>query len=162
VHVALDAGDSPLGETDLTDSDVTLGPVALDANRTYTLRVGPAPDDLDADVALSLAPPDVALAAAIGAGPVRVELDKPHQDGVITFRGAAGDRVRATWTWAGDHAFYTSLDLEGPDHGVLAQWSALASGSSAVVPLDRAGTYTINIAIDGDATGSGDVEIDRA
>jgi hypothetical protein len=31
-----------------------------------------------------------------------------------------------------------------------------------VVPLDRAGTYTINIAIDGDATGSGDVEIDRA
>jgi len=159
VAVALLAGGSPLEEKTVTDLDAVIEPVTLPGDGTYVLRIGPAPADLDASVGLWLAPDDVLVATAVGARPVAVSLPQPQQRGIVTFTGSAGRRVRVSWTWSGPTPGYTSLSLARPDGAVLAEWSALASGTSPVVTLPVDGRYRVTISVDAQTAGAGTVGV---
>jgi hypothetical protein len=150
---------SPLVEKPIEGGGTIIDPTALPSNATYVLRIGPEPEANQATVEVVAQAPDATATGTIGGPPARLVLTEPHQQGVASFDGRAGQRVQGQWVWNGTDPRYASLGLFGPDGSSLDSWSALASGRSAPVVLPVDGAYTLRVTLDGDSIGSGDAAV---
>jgi hypothetical protein len=149
---------STLEETELSGTTRTLDPVTIAADGLVSVRVGPAPAATAASVSISLAPPDVRATVVVG-DRVPVSLGRAHQRAVVAFTGAAGQTIRAEWSWSGSGPQYVDASVVGPDGTVLSTFTPLGGGTSDPLTLPSAGTYSIVVVIDGDGTGAGVVGV---
>ena len=148
---------SPIAETSLADTQIRIDPVAVVIAGVHRLRIGPADDDLDITTELELAPVDVTASAVLDGNPVTVALVEPRQRALVSVSATPGRSVRVTWTWSGPDPLYTSLSVLGIEPRV--GWSALATDASPAFVVGPSGTFVVQVVIDSDATGTGEVQV---
>ncbi|HET9324583.1 MAG TPA: S8 family peptidase [Gaiellaceae bacterium] len=130
----------------------------LPASGTYAILVDPQGTDVGtASLQLYEVPPDLAGSLTVGGAPVSLSLGAPGQNALLTFDGAAGQRVtiRATGVTIGPSTCCsTSLMIRKPDGLPLASAMAGTSGGTLSTTLPVAGTYTLLVDPQAAATGS--------
>jgi hypothetical protein len=130
---------------------------ALPVSGRYTIVVDPQGADVgSATLQLYEVPPDLTGSLVVGGPPVSLNLSTPGQNALLTFMGAAGQRVtiRATGVTIGPSTCCSvSLLVRKPDGLPLASGLAGTNGGALAATLPFAGRYTL--VIDPQAAGQG-------
>ena len=74
----------------------------------------------------------------------------------MTVTGTPGVRAHATWAWTGPDPRYASINLPGQDGG---SWSVLGAASSQPFEVPPSGTFDIEVQLDGDQVGRGELRV---
>jgi hypothetical protein len=156
--VNIDTADGTvLAHTTFWGAGTTVGPARMDAGSGCSMLVS-SPVTADVTMTVRLAPVDAVQATKVGAAPVKVHLD-PFQVGVVTFTGAAGQKVRGHWI--GDSGVTNDLVLLDPDRHQLTKWSGSDDDRSDVVTLPAAGTYSVEVIADDEDPRDGTLAVER-
>ena len=119
----------------------------LPVSGTYTILVDPSGTDVGAaTLQMYEVPPDLTGSMTVGGPPVSLTLGTPGQNALLTFTGAAGQRVtiRATGVTIGPSTCCsTTLLLKKSDGVPLASGLAGTNGGTLSATLPVAGTYTL-------------------
>jgi subtilisin family serine protease len=130
----------------------------LPVTGTYSIVVDPSGTDVGgATLQLYEVPPDLTGSLVVGGSPVSLTLSTPGQNGVLSFAGAAGQRVtiRATGVTIGPSTCCsTTLVIKKPDGVPLASGLAGTNGGTLAATLPAAGTYSLVVDPQGAGTGS--------
>jgi len=128
--------------------------LTLPVNGQYTVLVDPAIDSTNSvTVTLYDVPADVTGTTSVGGSPFAVNITTPGQNGLLTFTGAASQRISVTLT-AGPVTSGTAT-LRKPDQTTLAS-GFFGNGTSIIEPvvLPTAGTYSLVIDPTSSSTGT--------
>ena len=129
----------------------------LPVSGTYTILVDPQGADVgSATLQLYEVPADLTGSLTVGGGPASLTFSTPGQNAVLTFAGAAGQRVtiRATGVTIGPSTCCSvSLVVKRPDGVSLASGLAGTNGGTLSPTLPAAGVYTLLVDPQAAATG---------
>ncbi|HET8651221.1 MAG TPA: S8 family peptidase [Gaiellaceae bacterium] len=133
----------------------------LPVSGTYTILVDPQGADVgSATLQLYEVPADLTGSLTVGGAPASLTFSTPGQNAVLTFAGAAVQRVtiRATAVTIGPSTCCSvSLVVRKPDGVPLASGLAGTNGGTLSATLPVAGTYTLVVDPQGAAVGSASV-----
>ena len=130
----------------------------LPVSGTYTILVDPQGADVgSATLQLFEVPADLTGSLTVGGGPASLTFSAPGQNAVLTFAGAAGQRVtiRATGVTIGPSTCCSvSLVVKKPDGVSLASGLAGTNGGALNATLPITGVYTLLVDPQAAATGA--------
>jgi hypothetical protein len=149
---ALLAATCQSGATYFTDQ------LTLTATGTYTITINPGAMNVGtATLTLHDIPADASPAIAAGGGAVGVTITTPGQNALLSFSGAASQRVSLNVAFGGlDQSACNTVSIQKPDGTALlaATCQSGATYFTDVLTLPVAGTYTITLNPGGLNTGT--------
>jgi hypothetical protein len=127
---------------------------ALAATGTYHVVADPQ-DDGTGSVAIKITSVrDQTIVTTVDGPPSEIGIAQPGAKGLVTFDGAAGERVRVTVTDATLPDQCGAITLKAPDQSNVTTGCIGGSGTFTTTGLPAAGTYTLVVDPYGPATGT--------